>query len=182
MQDSASAEMIIGGDGVVDVGNKRKLSELNSAEEEEQKRCRVEREESMSQTPLKKWNNLGLDVSGNIFRHFNPYALFWTLSLVCSSWRIACWDHLFWKSSVFSLGASCGKCDHSRSLLGSKNQHNQLGVKMMVLLKSIMEGSDAHGRPLEWWRNSILKFFVPHTLNISDIHLLYVAERYFQKS
>lgn len=45
----------------------------------------------------------------------------------------------------------------------------------MTLLKSIMEGNDAYGVPLDNWKQSIQTIVIPH--DISDKRLLYVAER-----
>ncbi|KAL5736229.1 hypothetical protein ACOSQ2_031017 [Xanthoceras sorbifolium] len=66
-----------------------------------------------------------------------------------------------------------GRKLESSSSLGS----GVVDIKLMELLKSIMEDNDGYGIYLAHWRLSIRKVSTPENIKISDKHLLYIAER-----
>ncbi|KAL5804415.1 hypothetical protein ACOSQ3_031215 [Xanthoceras sorbifolium] len=66
-----------------------------------------------------------------------------------------------------------GRKLESSSSLGS----GVVDIKLMELLKCIMEDNDGYGIYLAHWRLSIRKVSTPENIKISDKHLLYIAER-----
>ncbi|KAI9110036.1 hypothetical protein K1719_019077 [Acacia pycnantha] len=52
--------------------------------------------------PMRYWNNMSYDILLKIFMTLNMVD-FSTVSLVCSSWRKACQDPVFWDGKVFDL-------------------------------------------------------------------------------
>ncbi|KAL5804382.1 hypothetical protein ACOSQ3_031182 [Xanthoceras sorbifolium] len=106
----------------------------------------------------RKWENLPVDIISKIFNGVPFSDLCDNLPFVCHSWRLGCWHTI------------------------SPNLHALEGVdgskKLMRLLKSIIwEGTDGYDTSLEQWKSSVRRIDIPDGVNISDEHLLYVAER-----
>ncbi|KAH7544221.1 hypothetical protein JRO89_XS15G0130800 [Xanthoceras sorbifolium] len=106
----------------------------------------------------RKWENLPVDIISKIFNGVPFSDLCDNLPFVCHSWRLGCWHTI------------------------SPNLHAPEGVdgskKLMRLLKSIIwEGTDGYDTSLEQWKSSVHRIDIPDGVNISDEHLLYVAER-----
>ncbi|OMP08023.1 hypothetical protein COLO4_06845 [Corchorus olitorius] len=57
-----------------------------------------------------------------------------------------------------------------------------MAAKLTKLLKLIMEGNDAYGHSLGDWIHSIHTIIIPYDLELSDHHLLYIAERSYDPS
>ncbi|KAE7995453.1 hypothetical protein FH972_000242 [Carpinus fangiana] len=88
-----------------------------------------------------------------------------TVSCVCSSWRLVCWDILLWKSEntldFTALKRSCRR-DFCES-------YHSVATKLMSVLKSIAFEEDR--------LTSVTSMVFHWALPLSDKHLVYLAER-----
>ncbi|XP_031280010.1 uncharacterized protein LOC116138437 [Pistacia vera] len=136
----------------------------------------------------RRWEDLDTHILKKIFSFSDSPG---NILRVCHSWRLCCFDILFWEHNVLDLSplvAAPGKVDSfsGRSFrlrrLIPKNVSSMAGFKhidnkLMKLLESILYGKDVFGISLEHWRLSIRSLFIPKDLEISNQHLLYIAER-----
>ncbi|KAJ0101963.1 hypothetical protein Patl1_04525 [Pistacia atlantica] len=136
----------------------------------------------------RRWEDLDTHILKKIFSFSDSPG---NILRVCHSWRLCCFDILFWEHNVLDLSplvAAPGKVDSfsGRSFrlrrLIPKNVSSMEGFKhidnkLMKLLESILYGKDVFGISLEHWRLSIRSLFIPKDLEISNQHLLYIAER-----
>lgn len=144
----------------------------------------------MMEESSRRWEDLDTHILKKIFSFSDSPG---NVLRVCHSWRLCCYDILFWEHNVLDLSpivAALGKVDSfsGRSFrlrrLILKNVSLMEGFKhidnkLMKLLESILYGKDVFGISLEHWRLSIRSLFIPEDLEISNQHLLYIAERYF---
>ncbi|XP_031280854.1 vacuolar protein sorting-associated protein 36 [Pistacia vera] len=139
-------------------------------------------EESSCQS--RKWENLDIDLLNKIYSYIPISELSSNVCSVCKSWQLGCWEFLFWRKNMLDLSLAMpfiGNLDSGteRSLVNRdiiREWFMHVDVKLMKLLKSLMNGKDAHGLSLEYWRSSIKDIFIPKDLDISDELLLYLAE------
>ncbi|OMO63125.1 hypothetical protein CCACVL1_22478 [Corchorus capsularis] len=126
---------------------------------------------------LRRWEDLDFDVLATIFSAVPTKDLFRNVSFVCRSWRLACWDVLFWsetKTLDFNDFAACLAVQFWK-LSKPKPKLGDLKRKWMRQVESIMEGNgyDRNGFPLEIWRRSITRIFIPdHFILLENNHLL----------
>ncbi|KAJ0102109.1 hypothetical protein Patl1_05799 [Pistacia atlantica] len=140
-------------------------------------------EESSCQS--RKWENLDIDLLNKIYSYIPISELSSNVCSVCKSWQLGCWEFLFWRKNMLDLSLAMpfiGNLDSGteRSMVNRdiiREWFMHVDVKLMKLLKSLMNGKDAHGLSLEYWRSSIKDIFIPKDLDISDELLLYLAER-----
>ncbi|KAF2301987.1 hypothetical protein GH714_031145 [Hevea brasiliensis] len=112
----------------------------------------------------RRWEELDSNILGKIFYTIPNRDLFCNVSSVCQSWMLVCWDILFWRHNTVDL---------TPALKASANFNYRI---MSKLLRTVMEGNDANGFPLEQWRLSVKTVLVPEGLNIIDEHLQYIAK------
>ncbi|CAH9111280.1 unnamed protein product [Cuscuta epithymum] len=143
------------------------------------------------------WEDLDSNILTKIFSLVDAEELFWNVSAVCQSWEAACWDLLFWSRDVLDLsatGAGFGgvvnlvelrSMKHSSGSSGpflggleSPEKYNQMARTLMRKLKRIFEQENCiHGCSLQSWRLTIQTLILPYDLEISDKHLLHIAQR-----
>ncbi|OMO80394.1 hypothetical protein CCACVL1_12992 [Corchorus capsularis] len=145
--------------------------------------------------PPKRWEDLDTNILKGILSRIPPDNLFWEISCVCHAWQSVAWDFLFWNHNVLDLKFVMTALSDSpyaeptnllelysrRDFPGkypSPREYHQMAAKLTMLLKHIMEGNDPYGHSLWDWRQSIHTIVIPFDLELSDDHLLYIAERY----
>lgn len=160
------------------------LLQMKKTEFEQKKICG-----EMKEGSLRRWENLDPHILKKIFSFTDLPGNFLR---VCQSWRLCCWDILFWEQNEIDLSPIMAALRNVDSFSGIsfKLRHlipknvqlldgfKDIDVELMKLLESIFFGKDAFGISLEHWRLSIKSILIPKYLEISDHHLLYIAERY----
>ncbi|XP_074272953.1 F-box/LRR-repeat protein At3g48880-like isoform X2 [Silene latifolia] len=132
-----------------------------------------------------------------IFCRVPSVDLFTSVSSVCQSWEATCWDLMFWSHQVVDMsatGAGFGMVKMSNveewclpqpkpnrapgffGKLDSHEKHN-MDVTLRRKLRSILGDEISSRTSLQSWRVSLTTVILPSDLEISDSHLLYVAER-----
>ena len=114
----------------------------------------------------RRWEDLDKDVLILIFSLMKDKELVETVSWVCSSWRLVCWDILLWKSEntldFTALKRSCRR-DFCES-------YHSVATRLMSVLKSIAFEENR--------LTSVTSMVFHWALPLSDKHLVYLAERY----
>ncbi|OMP04620.1 hypothetical protein COLO4_09460 [Corchorus olitorius] len=145
--------------------------------------------------PSNRWEDLDPDILKGILSRIPPDNLFLEASCVCHAWRSAAWDFLFWSRNVIDLNFALPALNKFSSIERTPNllrlysrqdfpgkypspsEYDKMAAKLTKLLKLIMEGNDAYGHSLGDWSHSIHTIIIPYDLELSDDHLLYIAER-----
>ncbi|KAL5802727.1 hypothetical protein ACOSQ4_031032 [Xanthoceras sorbifolium] len=126
-------------------------------------------QESSSSTSLRRWEDLNPDILNKIFENIPFSHLSSKVSLVCYSWQLSCWHIICWRRrKVLDLSFINGALETIDST--TEKGYDYKAIKLMNLLESIMQRNDGYGL-------SIQNFFIPRDLEISDKHLVYIAER-----
>ncbi|KAK2639246.1 hypothetical protein Ddye_027041 [Dipteronia dyeriana] len=128
----------------------------------------------------RRWEDLKTDILVKIFETIPLSDLSHKVVLVCHSWQLVCWHILCWQNGhMLDLGiirdALIGT--NVDSITGKFGHGHQVTTNLMKLLKSLLEGDEACGYSLEHWRSSIRHIWIPIHLQISNEHLVYIAER-----
>ncbi|KAH9615516.1 hypothetical protein KSS87_011821 [Heliosperma pusillum] len=145
-----------------------------------------------------KWGNLDPNILRQIFCRVPIVDLFFMASSVCRSWEAVCWDYLFWSHNILDMslrGVGLGMADMSAiallpldptveptlapgffGLLDSTDSYLKMAATLMRKLKRIMYGEGIYNST-NTWRSTIETIILPYDLEISDAHLLYIAER-----
>ncbi|KAK4852084.1 hypothetical protein QYF36_021003 [Acer negundo] len=133
-----------------------------------------------------KWRKQELvrpDLLEKIFDGVPVSDLFKNVSAVCHSWQLRCWHFLCWEKDELDLSVTNATLEKPLNEIGvvacstRKYAQSLVDIKLMELLKSIMEDNDAYGIYLARWRLSIRKVSIPENIKISDTHLIYISER-----
>ncbi|KAK1583685.1 hypothetical protein Q3G72_026107 [Acer saccharum] len=147
-------------------------------------------QESSWSLGLRRWEDLSLDILKQIFNGVSISDLSRNVSSVCHSWQFCCWLFLCWESNELNLRiteAALGVVKETTAKpmnsigvpCSSTEKYAQalLDIKLMDMLKSILEDNDYYGIYLANWRLSIQTVKIPENIQISDEHLIYIAER-----
>ncbi|XP_031254796.1 F-box/LRR-repeat protein At3g48880-like [Pistacia vera] len=129
---------------------------------------------------LRRWEDLDINILKNIFRSIDIQELALCVSPVCYSWRLACWDVLFWGKNLldFSLIKASAIPEYVGVEEGLISENIELkDENLREPLQMILNGKDAYGFPLENWRLSIESIIIPEDVVISDETLLHLANR-----
>ncbi|TXG48767.1 hypothetical protein EZV62_024642 [Acer yangbiense] len=153
-------------------------------------RIKWRKQESFSSLDLRRWEDLSPDILEKIFDGVPISDLSQNVSAVCRSWQLSCWHFLCWAKDELDLSVTNATLEIVKStgvkplneigdVACSTKKYAQalVDIKLMELLKSIMEDNDVHGINLTHWRLSIRKVSIPENIKISDKHLIYIAER-----
>ncbi|KAK3199238.1 hypothetical protein Dsin_022653 [Dipteronia sinensis] len=127
-----------------------------------------------SSTVSRKWGDMNLDILMKIFKNLPLSDLSKTVSFVCHSWRLACIQIVCWgRTKLLDLRFIRDALETT----SENEKRDYKAIRLMKFLESIMQSNDGYGVSLQLWKSSIQIFFVPRDLQISDKHLLYMAER-----
>lgn len=117
------------------------------------------------QTGRRRWEDLDKDVLILIFSLMKPEELVDSVSWVCSSWRLACWDTLLWKSENTLDFTALKWCR-----VDLWECFDSIRMRLMRVLKSIAFEEDR--------LTSVTSILFHWGLPLTDKHLVYLAERY----
>ncbi|KAH7544223.1 hypothetical protein JRO89_XS15G0131400 [Xanthoceras sorbifolium] len=130
----------------------------------------IKMQESSSSTSSRRWEDLNPDILNKIFENIPFSHLSSKVSLVCYSWQLSCWHTICWRRrKVLDLSFINGALETIDTT--TEKGYDYKNIKLMNLLVSIMQKNDGYGL-------SIQNFFIPRDLEISDKHLVYIAERF----
>ncbi|KAK9723774.1 hypothetical protein RND81_05G024300 [Saponaria officinalis] len=142
-----------------------------------------------------KWENMDPNILREIFCRVPIVDLFISVSSVCQSWEATCWDLMFWSHQVLDMsatGAGFGMVkmsnveklylpqpNRARGFFGKLDiqEKYNMDVTLRRKLRSILGDGISSRTSLQSWRVSVTTVVLPYDLEISDSHLLYVAER-----
>ncbi|KAK3199292.1 hypothetical protein Dsin_022707 [Dipteronia sinensis] len=143
-----------------------------------------ERESKSQSLELRRWEDLSLDILLIILNSVAVSDLSENTSSVCQSWQLGCWHFLCWKNNELDLSIIKAPLEDVKSpdhLSGGKcnstETNARTAIRLMELLKNILEDNHGYGIYLEHWRSSIKKLSIPEDIEIWDKHLVYLAER-----
>ncbi|OMO65861.1 F-box family protein [Corchorus capsularis] len=155
------------------------------------KRSKISNEKEGS---IRRWEDLDQNILKIIFKHvtckikiFNftlsnsSEELLCNVSKVCRSWQLACFNLLFWSDpNTLDFSDFTSSLGFANKQIWSREDEDVLRRQWRRVVRIVlMEGNDGNGLPLEQWRRSITKIFIPACLGriLQDQDLLFIAQR-----